>query len=66
MKFIVTIEEMVSQDFIVDAKTIDEAMQIAENNYHTGEFVLENGNLVAKQMSACDESGTVCTEWVEF
>ncbi len=66
MKFIVTIEEMVSQDFEVEAEDVLEALEIAEENYHKGKFVLAPGYLVAKQMSACDKNGKDCTEWIEF
>ncbi len=65
-KYIVTIEEMVSEDFLVEAKDVGEAMEIAEKNYRSGKFLLESGNLVAKQMCVCDENYNDCTEWVEF
>lgn len=64
-KFKITIEEMVSEDFEVEAETIEEAMKIAEDKYYNGEFVLEPGNLVCKQMMADDGEDDV-TEWVEF
>ena len=65
MKFVITIEEMVSQDFIVEAETADEAMEIAEARYKDGTFVLEPGNLVCKQM-AIMEPEDEATEWTEF
>jgi hypothetical protein len=66
MKFKITIEEHVSQTFEVEATDIEEAMEIAERNYNDGYLVVDNGNLVAKQMMAeCDEDGET-TEWVEF
>jgi hypothetical protein len=65
-KFVVTIEEMVSQEFEILAKDDEEAMQIAEEKYKNGEFVLSPGNLVCKQMSVRDtETDSEC-EWVEF
>ncbi len=66
MKFIVTIEEMVSQDFEVEADDVGEALALAEEHYRNGKFVLEPGNLVAKQMCVCDKNGGNCTEWVLF
>ena len=42
MKITVTIEEHISQAFEVEADTLEEAMQIAEDKYRSGEFVLEN------------------------
>lgn len=46
--------------------SMEEAMNIAKEKYNTGEFVLEPGELVAKQMYAENESGTEMTEWTEF
>lgn len=65
MKFIVTIEETVSQNFEVEAATAEEAMSIAEEQYNQCKFVLEPGNLVAKQM-AISFPDNEATEWVEF
>lgn len=64
-KIKVTIEEHVSQTFEVEANDIEEAMEIAEEKYNNGEFVLEPGELTAKLMMADDGNGD-CTEWVEF
>jgi hypothetical protein len=64
-KFKITIEETVSQDFEIEATSLEEAMDIAEAKYNNGEFVLEPGNLVCKQMMGEDEDG-YCTEWCEF
>ncbi len=65
-KFIITIEETVSQSFNVEASTMEEAMEIAEAKYKSGEFVLEPGNLVAKQMMGEEIGGNDSTDWVEF
>lgn len=66
MKFKITIEEHISQTFEVEAADIEEAMEIAEEKYNNGEFVLEPGELTAKLMMAEDEDGIETTEWVEF
>ena len=66
MKFKITIEEHVSQVFEVEAMDIDEAMEIAEEKYYDGEFVLEPGEVTARLMMAEDEFGDEQTEWVEF
>lgn len=39
MKITVTIEEHISQPFEVETDTLEEAMQIAEDKYRSGEFV---------------------------
>ena len=64
-KFKITIEETVSQDFEIEATSLEEAMDIAEQQYNDGKLVLEPGNLVCKQMQGIDEDG-YCTEWCEF
>lgn len=61
----ITIEEMVSQTFEVEANSLEEALEIAEHNYKAGRFVLEPGNLVCKQICGEDEDGD-CTEWYDF
>lgn len=64
-RFVVTIEEHISQAFEVEANDIEEAMEIAEEKYNDGEFVLEPGNVTTKLMMADDGEGD-CTEWTEF
>ena len=64
MKITVTIEEHISQAFEVEADTIEEAMEIAEDKYRSGEFVLENANVTARLMMA--ENNYEATEWEEF
>ena len=59
------IEEMVSQEFKVLASTADEAIEIAISKYKTGEFVLEPGNPICKQISISEPKHEV-TEWMEF
>ena len=65
-KFKITIEEHVREAFEVEANDIGEAMEIAQEKYLNGEFVLEPGTVTAKLMTAEDEDGTECTEWKEF
>ncbi len=64
-KYIVTIEEMISQDFVVEADTIKEALEIVEQGYKNGIFILSPGRLVCKQISADDGQGD-CVDWYEF
>lgn len=64
-KFVVTIEETVSQGFEVEAETAENAMQIAKEKYRNGEFVLEPGELTCKQMAITSPEGEA-TEWTEF
>lgn len=64
-RFVVTIEEHISQAFEVEANDIEEAMEIAEESYNNGEFVLEPGEVTARLMMADDGEGD-STEWTEF
>lgn len=64
-KYTITIEEMVSENFEVEAATAEEAMEIAEQKYRDGEFVLEPGNLVCTQMAITNPSEEA-TEWMEI
>lgn len=65
MKYIITIEEMISEDFEVEAESAEEAMNIAEEKYKKCEFVLEPGNLTFKQMAVISPENET-TEWTEF
>lgn len=64
MKFTVSIEETIVQDFEIEAESLDEAMEIAEKKYKAGEIVLEPGEPQFRQMSAND--GNHYTDWREF
>lgn len=65
--FKITIEEHISGVFYVEATDIEEAMEIAENKYKMGEFVVEpDGYPTAKLMMAEDDETGECTEWEEF
>ncbi len=64
--FKVTIEEHISETFEIEAADIEEAMQIAEERYYSGEYVLGGeADVTARLMSADDGKGD-CTEWTEF
>ena len=66
-KFKVTIEEHISGVCEVEAEDIGEAMEIAEEKYKLGVFVIENdGYPTAKLMQVEDEENGECTEWTEF
>jgi len=64
-KFKITIEEMVSETFEVLADNDDQAISIAIEKHKSGEFVLEPGNLVAKQMFV-ESEGRMPIDWFEF
>ena len=65
MKITVTIEEHISQAFEVEADTIEEAMQIAEQKYYDGEFVVDSFNAPNAKLMMADDS-QYQTEWEEF
>jgi len=65
-KFIVIIEEHISQKFQVEAETLEEAMQTAEKKYHNGEFVVEPSTPTARLMGAHTDDFSEYSEWKEF
>lgn len=64
-KYVIAIEEMISDNFEVEAETAEEAMELAEYRYRTGEYALAPGNLVAKQIAIISPNNAI-TEWTEF
>lgn len=64
-KFVIAIEETIVQDFYVIAENCEQAINIAEEKYKKGEFVLEPGILCSKQMAVLSPADEV-TEWTEF
>lgn len=62
-KFIIAIEETVVEEFEVMAENSIEALEIAEQKYYNGEFVLEPGEVQFRQMASV---GDEPTGWREF
>ena len=52
--FLVTVEERVSQDFVIQADSQEEAEELAQKLYKNGDLVLEPGNLLDVSFSATD------------
>lgn len=65
MKFVIAIEETVSEYFEVEAEDAEKAIKTAEEKYKKCEFVLEPGNLVYKQISIVEPADEV-SEWLPF
>ena len=65
MKYTITIEETVAKDFEIEARDADEAYEIAERKYKSGDFVLDPGGCQFKQIAITKPSNE-CTEWREF
>ena len=65
MKTIVIIEEHISQAFEVEADTLEEAMEIAEQKYNDGEFVVDAFNAPTAKLMMADD-GRYQTDWEEF
>ena len=62
--FRIAIEETIVDEFILEANNEDDAIEIAIQKYKEGEFILEPGNLIVKQMAVVDN--TTPTEWFAF
>ena len=65
MKYTITIEEINTKGFEVEADSADEAYEIAEQKYKSGEFVLDPGECHFRQIAITKPSNE-CTEWQEF
>lgn len=65
-KIKVTIEEHIVQSFEIEADSIEEAMELAENKYKNGDIVLESGEVHTRLMNAEDPETYDVTEWKEF
>lgn len=64
-KFVIAIEETVTQNFDIEAENAESAMKIVEEKYRNSELVLEPGNVCFKQMAVMKPNGEE-TEWIEF
>ena len=64
--FAVTIEETISQDFNVEANSLEEALEIARKKYRDGEFVVESESCTFVQAKAITEDASEMTEWREI
>ncbi len=65
MKYTITIEETVAKDFELEADSAEEAYEIAEQKYKSGDFVLDPGDCQFRQISITSPSEE-STEWREF
>ena len=65
MKYKIKIEETVVGEFIVEASSKTEAIEISKTKYHNSEFVNCPGELVEKKISACLK-GDENIEWEVF
>jgi len=61
----VIIEEIMSEEFELDAESEKEAISKAMDAYKSGEFVLEPGNFEYAQLKVIDENDK-CSEWIEI
>lgn len=65
MRYIVSIEETIVQEFEVEACNAEQAIQKAEEKYQNGEFILENCEVHAKKIAVID-STVETTRWLNF
>ena len=65
MKYTITIEETVAKDFEIEVSSADEAYEMAEQKYKSGEFVLDSGECQFRQI-AITKPNNEATEWREF
>ena len=66
MKFLVNIEEVIHQNFEVEAETMEYAVEIVKRAYNSGEIVLESGELLSVSAEVFDEENGCWSEKVEI
>ena len=66
MKFLVNIEEVINQNFEIEAETMEDAVDIAKRAYSTGEIVLENSELISTSVEVYDEENECWSEKFEM
>ena len=59
----IIIEETIVDDFTIEASSPQEAQSIAEQMYHDGRIVLENGEVQQKRIAVND---TDCENLIDF
>lgn len=64
-KYIIAIEETITDEFEVEAENADTALKMAENKYRKGEFILSPGEIQFKQMRIVQPESS-STKWSEF
>ena len=64
-KYVICIEETVSDEFEIFAESKEDAIEIAIEKYKNAEFVLEPGVLCFKQMAIVSPNECT-TDWQEF
>ena len=62
-KYQIIIEETIVDDFTIEASSPQEAQSIAEQMYHDGKIVLENGEVQARRIAVND---TECVNLIDF
>lgn len=66
MKYKVTIEETISDDFEVEANSLSEAKQKAISDYKDGKIVLESGELQQSKIMVVSNDYNEKTDWEEI
>lgn len=64
-KYVIAIEEVVVQNFEIEADSQEEALNKLETGYKNGICVLEPGEVQSKKMSIVKPEQNA-TEWIEF
>ena len=62
-KYQIVIEETIVDDFTIEASSPQEAQSIAEQMYHDGKIVLENGEVQTRRIAVND---TECENLIDF
>ena len=64
-KYHVVIEEIISEEFEIEANSEEDAISKAINEYDSGSFVLSPGNVEGRQIAIVGEDDEF-KDWIEF
>lgn len=64
--FKITIEEHITQDFVIKADTLEEAMETATKQYKNDELVVNQAELQTTLIAGYDPDKDEMTEWSEI
>ena len=65
MKFLVNIEEVINQNFEVEAETMEDAVEIAIQKYKSREFILEDSQVLSAMIEVYDDTTGCWSKQIE-
>lgn len=66
MKYIVTVEELLSKDYEIEANTLEEAIEIGTQAYRDEEFVIDGDSCIQEAHLRISNEDETEEEWIEM